>query len=96
MVLKIAEKFSQNRSLIEKYYKDDETFKEIYDDYLTYLQAFQFWAQSSSDDALVRRSEYEKLVSELEDELTDILVSKDPDIGPGIDPSRRDDRDGND
>lgn len=76
MVLRIPEKFSQFRLPIEKYYQEDETFREIYEDYLTYLKAFQFWDQSDSDDSSVRRSEYEKLVRELEEELTDILVSK--------------------
>jgi hypothetical protein len=61
---------------IEKYYRDDETFREIYDDYLTYLEAFRFWNQSSAEDALVRGREYEKLVGELEEELTDILMNK--------------------
>jgi hypothetical protein len=76
MVSRIPEKFTQFRLPIEKYYRDDETFREIYDDYLTYLKAFRFWAQSDSDDDSVRRSEYEKLVRELEEELTDILVNK--------------------
>ena len=76
MVSRIPEKFTQFRLPIEKYYRDDETFREIYDDYLTYLKAFRFWNQSSAEDALVRGREYEKLVGELEEELTDILVNK--------------------
>ncbi len=76
MVQRIPEKFTQFRLPIEKYYRDDEIFREIYNDYLTYLKASQFWAQSDSDHASVRRSEYEKLVLELEEELTDILVNK--------------------
>ena len=74
MVPKIPEKFTQFRLPIKKYYRDDETFREIYDDYLTYFKVFQFWVQSDSDHACVRRSEYEKLVRELEEELTDFLV----------------------
>ena len=76
MVQRIPEKFTQFRLPIEKYYRDDETFREIYDDYLTYLEAFRFWNQSSTEDARVRGLEYEKLVGELEEELTDILVNK--------------------
>ena len=74
MVSRIPEKFTQFRLPIEKYYRDDETFKEIYDDYLTYFKALQFWTQSDSEHARDRRSEYEKLIRELEEELTDFLV----------------------
>ena len=54
-------------------YKNDDTFRSIYEDYETYLDALQFWEQSSSDDAVARRSEYKQLVCELEEELTQIL-----------------------
>ena len=49
------------------------TFRSIYKDYKTYLDALQFWKQSSSDDAAARRSEYTQLVGELEEELMQIL-----------------------
>jgi short-subunit dehydrogenase len=42
-------------------------------DYQTYLDALQFWEQSSSDDAVARLSEYTQLVGELEEELMRIL-----------------------
>jgi hypothetical protein len=73
MIPKIPEKFSKVRFIIEKLYKDDNTFRDIYDDYQTYLNASQFWEQASSDDAAARRSEYTQLVSELEEELMQIL-----------------------
>jgi len=73
MILKIPEKLSKVRDIIEKLYKDDDTFRDIYDDYLKCRKAFQFWTQSSSDDAAARRSEYAELTSELEEELIQIL-----------------------
>jgi hypothetical protein len=73
MILKIPGKFSKVRHIIEKLYKDDDTFRSIYEDYETYLDALQFWEQSSSDDAAARRSEYTQLAGELEEELTQIL-----------------------
>ena len=69
MIPKIPEKFSNVRHIIEKLYKGDDTFRSVYKDYQTYLDALQFWEQSSSDDAAARRSEYTQLVGELEDEL---------------------------
>jgi hypothetical protein len=73
MIPKIPEKFSKVRHIIEKLYKGDDTFRSIYRDYQTYLDALQFWEQSSSDDAAARRSEYTQLAGELEEELTQIL-----------------------
>ena len=73
MISKIPEKFSKVRHIIEKLYKGDDTFRSIYRDYQTYLDALQFWEQSSSDDAAARRSEYTHLAGELEEELTQIL-----------------------
>ena len=73
MIPKIPEKFSKVRHIIEKFYKGDDTFRSIYKDYETYLDALQFWEQSSSDDAVARRSEYTQLVGELEEELMQAL-----------------------
>ena len=73
MIPKIPEKFSEVQHIIEKLYKGDDTFRSIYKDYQTYLDALQFWKQSSSVDAAARRSEYTQLVSELEEELMQIL-----------------------
>jgi len=73
MIPKIPEKFSEVRQIIEKLYKGDDTFRSIYKDYQTYLDALEFWEQSSSNDAAARRSEYTQLLGELEEELTQIL-----------------------
>jgi hypothetical protein len=73
MDIKIPKKFSKDRLIIENLYKDDDTFREIYQDYQTYLNALQLWEQSSSDEAAARRSEYSELVGELEEEVTEIL-----------------------
>ena len=73
MIPKIPEKFSEMQHIIKKLYKDDDTFRSIYKDYQTYLDALQFWEQSSSDDAAARRSEYTQLVGELEEELMQTL-----------------------
>ena len=73
MIPKIPEKFSEVRQIIEKLYKGDDTFRSIYKDYQTYLDALQFWEQSSLNDAAARRSEYTQLVGELEEELMQAL-----------------------
>jgi hypothetical protein len=73
MALTIPDQLSAIRSYIEKRYKADETFRDIYNDYLTYLDAHRFWSHSSTDVAPVRRREYAELVSELEIELIQML-----------------------
>ena len=73
MALTIPDHFSAIRSYIEKRYKDDEAFREIYEDYLTYLDAHRFWSQNSTDVAPVRRREYTQLASELEKEVVQML-----------------------
>ena len=73
MSLKILDHLSAIRSYIEKRYKADETFRNIYNDYLTYLNAHQFWSHNCSDVAPSRRREYAELVKELEEELIQML-----------------------
>ena len=73
MALKIPDHFSAIRSYIEKRYKAGETFRDIYNDYLIYLDAHRFWSHNSTDVAPDRCREYAQLVSELEKELIQIL-----------------------
>ena len=82
MALTIPDQLSEIQSQIEKRYKADETFRDIYNDYLTYLDAHRFWSHNSTDVAPVRRREYAQLVSELEKELIQTL-KKGSDVRPG-------------
>ena len=74
MILKAPDKFSKFQPTIERLYIEDETFKEIYIDYQTYLNALQFWIQADSDKGPARISEYAEFVNEMENELTEILI----------------------
>jgi hypothetical protein len=82
MALTIPDQFSVIQSYIEKRYNADETFRDIYNDYLTYLDAHRFWSRNSTEVAPVRRREYAQLVSELEKELIQTL-KKGSDVRPG-------------
>ena len=73
MAFTIPDHLSAIRSYIEKRYKADETFRDIYNDYLIYLDAHRFWSHNSTDVAPDRRREYAQLVSELEKELIQTL-----------------------
>ena len=73
MALTIPDHLSAIQSYIEKRYKADETFRDIYNDYLTYVDAHRFWSHNSTEVAPVRRREYAQLVSELEKELVQKL-----------------------
>ncbi len=69
----IPDHLSAIRSYIEKRYKIDETYRDIYKDYLTNVDAYRFWSHNSTDVAPVRRREYAELVSELEKEVIQML-----------------------
>ena len=73
MALTIPDHLSAIQSYIGKRYKTDENFREIYNDYLTYLDAHRFWSHNPTDVAPVRRREYDELVRELEIELIQML-----------------------
>ena len=73
MALTIPDHLSVIQSYIEKRYKADETFRDIYNDYLTYLDAHRFWSHNSTEVAPVRSREYAQLVSEMEKELIQML-----------------------
>ena len=73
MALTIPDHFSPIRSCIEQRYKEDQIFRDTYNDYLSYLDAHRFWSHHSTDDASVRSREYAELVSELEKELIQML-----------------------
>ena len=76
MDLQIPKKFYNNRSTIKKQYKKNETFRDIYDDYLICLKVQRYWQKSSSDEATSRRNEYVEMASALEDELIQIIKNE--------------------
>jgi hypothetical protein len=73
MILKIPEKFAKDQHLIKKLYREDDTFKSIFEDYLKCIEAQEYWSQSDSDDAATRRIEYSDLLWQLEIELREIM-----------------------
>ena len=81
MALTIPDHLSAIQSYIGKRYKTDKNFREVYNDYLTYLDAHRFWSHNPTDVAPVRRREYDELVRELEIELIQML-KKEADEAP--------------
>jgi hypothetical protein len=73
MTLKIPDQFAKDQHVIKKLYRDDDTFRSIYKDYLMCIEVQEYWRQSASDDAATRRIEYSNLVGELETELKEII-----------------------
>jgi hypothetical protein len=49
MALIIPDRFCAIRSYIEKRYMADETFRDVYNDYLTYVDAHRFWSHNATD-----------------------------------------------
>ena len=73
MISKIAERLHNSRHIVENLCKEDDTFRSIYEDYLKCLDVQRYWLQSDSDDAAVLSMEYAELVTELENELIEII-----------------------
>jgi len=73
MSLKIPDNFAKDQQIIIIFYREDDTFRSIFDDYLLCLKTQEYWRQSDSDDAATRRIEYSNLVGELETELKEII-----------------------
>ena len=69
----IPDRLSPLRSHIEKRCETDQTFKDVYNDYLIYRDAHWYWSHNTTDEAPVRCREYAQLVSELEKELIHLL-----------------------
>lgn len=74
MTTRIDEILVNHRHTVEKLYKEDGIYRSIYNDYLTCLDAQNFWQQSKSDDAATLSIEYAELVTDLEDELIEIIL----------------------
>ena len=69
----IPDRLSPLRSHIEKRCETDQTFRDVYNDYLIYRDAHRYWSHNTTDGAPVRGREYAQLVSELEKELIQLL-----------------------
>ena len=68
-IFTVLERFPDRKKVIKRLYRGDNNFKTICEDYGKCLEAYLYWNESGSEEALARRQEYAMLQSELETEL---------------------------
>lgn len=65
--------FPDRKNLILEQYRANKTFQSICEDYQTCIEALTRWNDIDSDEAAVRRQEYQDLIRSLEFEITEYL-----------------------
>ena len=69
----VVKRFPDRKNHILKFFKDNQNFQVICDDYRQCSKALQRWKKSESEEAAARRKEYMDLLQELELEILQIL-----------------------
>jgi len=66
----LFERFPERVETLEAFFKKSESFKTLCDDYRQCADALRYWKQSSDENAPARVREYEALLHELEEEIS--------------------------
>ena len=72
-LLYVFKRFPSRKDAIRRFFRENEEFQTICDDYRRSLEAIKRWDQSQSEEAPARRREYADLSKELEMEILRIL-----------------------
>ena len=65
----ISSSFPGHERLIDRAYRDDPTFRELCDDYVSCAAALERWQRSHGVKSSPRSEEYSELLAELADEV---------------------------
>lgn len=68
-VFLVMKEFPEHKIAIQSLVKREEKFLTLCDDYRICKEALAYWKSSESDQALLRESEYQLLLAELETEI---------------------------
>ncbi len=68
-VFYVVKRFPDHKNMILKFFRENQNFQTICEDYRRCTQALTQWNQSSSEKAPVRSKEYADLLRELEQEV---------------------------
>ena len=72
-LLYVLNRFPSRKDAICRFFRENEEFQTICDDYRRCLEAIKRWDQSQLEEASARRREYVELLQELELEISRIL-----------------------
>ena len=65
----VVKRYPDHRDNILQFFKENQNYQTICEDYRKCLEAHQHWNESGSKEASVRREEYATLLVELETEI---------------------------
>ena len=71
----IRERFPDKSHIIDLLMAEDSEFLTMCEDYDICVNALQYWTKSVEPEAEIRVNEYRTLVKELEEEITQVLVT---------------------
>ncbi len=69
-IFTVIKRFPDRKDTIKRLYMENNNFQTICEDYRKCLEAHQYWNESGSKEASVRREEYATIRGELETEIT--------------------------
>ena len=72
-IFTVIERFPGNKDSILQFFRENQNFQTICDDYRLCAESLKRWNQSASKEAPARRKEYAALLQELEAEILQIL-----------------------
>jgi len=75
----VITKFPAFREKVIRLFKHSEEFKEVCMDYQECIKALQHWSRFPDEEAWNRKTEYENLLAELEEEIAQSLEQNSPD-----------------
>jgi hypothetical protein len=74
----IREQFPDKKHKIDLLMAENSEFLTLCEDYDACVNALQYWTKSKAPEAKTRVNEYQNLVRELQEEITQVLVVKKP------------------
>jgi len=72
-IFSLYERFPDQKEAIRSLYEKSETFKTLCEDHQKCSEAICYWEQKEGNDAIQRRQEYETLIRDLEEEISECL-----------------------
>jgi type I restriction-modification system DNA methylase subunit len=72
-IFSLYERFPDQKKEIRTLHEKSETFKSLCEDHLKCCAAIWFWEHKEGDVAIQRRQEYEALIRDLEEEISEFL-----------------------
>jgi hypothetical protein len=72
----VLSRFPERKDCVKRLFEEDDNFRSVCEDYRNCAEAVQYWNQSESEEASVRREEYAAILRDLEGEILEFLGSK--------------------